>query len=170
MIKTIKAKKQYKDEIGDILYGKEYISGKIKEIPEEYNVLPFFFSNPFKSLKIFGVDIEIFEKKFQYECPFSDNKYYWFVPSFLLVRDSNVYRKNKDIDRNFDYLFDSDFQKMYNEHRLEDGPDKVVNAFLGHGYTTFTLPSDGHGNVDLVSINLDNDDKIVGHCHIWYNK
>ena len=47
---------------------------------------------------------------------------------------------------------------------------RVTDAMLGHGYTTGTLPSDGHGNKVLATIPLANGDELLVVCWVWFHQ
>ena len=46
----------------------------------------------------------------------------------------------------------------------------IIAAMMGHGYTTFTLPSDGSGDKVLGIVKLSNGDELLVHCWVWFNK
>jgi hypothetical protein len=168
MIKPIKCEKPYTPDLGDILYGSEYIEKEIKkEDIKNLNTIPICVyngGNPWLSLiNRFGIDATVLEEAVKYSCPYTDNHYYWFVPVRLVLRKNTITYYKKDSKD--DYAYDIDWWKSVN-FRM----NTIINAHLGHGYTDGTLPYDGSGNTEIVLVPLDNGDALLGYCWFWYNK
>jgi hypothetical protein len=178
VIKPIKQTTPYKPEIGDILSGGEYLVRQVanKEKLENYLWVATFGNNPWHAIERLGIDSKELKEAFRYKCPFTDNIYYHFVPVALVIKNGvDQYRKkfeedNGSKDSNYnDFLFDLEWTKRMSGGVLPEA-NTIQMAFLGHGYTDGTLPSDGAGDFVNVLIELDNGDFLFGHCWIWYNK
>lgn len=176
MIKIIRQKKPVKPEIGDILYGQRYAFAwweKEKESLKSYEwiTLADISVNRWRALERLGIDISKVQEEFIYECPFHNgNKYYWFIPSILLSRDVNKYRKNPNDKYSREAIaFDQEWiNKMFKQETYHE--DNIVKSMLGHGYTDCTLPYDGNGQIELVVLELNNGDFIMGPIWVWFNK
>lgn len=164
-IEKLSKSKRYIPENGDILYGNEFIAGKVKK--EEINSILMLFRNSWNALEKLGIDI-LYKDQMAYECPYRYIQFYWFYPTFLICQDHNIYKSKVDC-RRFDILTDADYWINFVKI-CDEKPNKIHMSFLGHGYTSGTLPSDGHGTPELVYVNLSNGDKIAGFVWIWYNK
>lgn len=154
--------------IGDILYGKEYIYGQMQK-EDTGKIAPLitaFSYDPWKTLEIYGIkEIQNLKDLFKYECPWTKNTFYWFVPFGIIVYGSTDVYKNQKY--NHDFCFDLKWhERMY---KFEE-PTNLEIAMLGHGYTFGTLPYDGSGSYNMVKIKLSNGDFIAGRVWIWYNK
>jgi hypothetical protein len=176
VVKPIKQTSPYKPEIGDILSGGEYLVRKIgnKEKLEDYLYVSTFGNNPWHALERLGIFAEEIRQAFRYKCPFSDNIYYHFIPVALVVKNgTQQYRDKLEKDNgptvNYDFMFDLKWIKDMSHGVLPEA-NSVQMAFLGHGYTDGTLPSDGFGEFENFLIELDNGDFLFGHCWVRYNK
>lgn len=170
MIKIIPKDKPYTPDIGDILYGNKYVSSACDpKSVTDFLVLTGY--HLWKSLSYFNIDYEQCMKDFEYQCPFSGNLYYWFVPVALIIRNGSDKYRPATPTPNYedDYRLDVEWHSSILKHDLEK-PNNMVRSFLGHGYTNGTLPSDGSNCLHSVLLNLDNGDSIFGFCWIWYNK
>jgi hypothetical protein len=172
MIKPVIQKKPYKPEIGDILSGGEYLLKKVGSKDKLGDVI---FAcaadrNPWESLKKTDIDIDPLKKAFKYECPYTGNIFYHFIPAAIVIKsDVKVYRKTPLDDKDYDFMFDLDWVKnILKDHHPE--LDEISQSMLGHGYTYGTLPTDGIGGWIEVLIELDNGDCLFGICWEWYNK
>jgi hypothetical protein len=173
MINPIIQKKPYTPDNGDILSGGKYIVRKVKNIEDLGSLLSAtaLSNNPWKSLKMLNVETEHIRKAFQYLCPYTDNKYYHFIPAAIVIKNGvDAYRKPNYEDKSFDYLFDLDWVTNCVFQHKHPHLNSIGKSMLGHGYTDGTLPNDGHGNHIEVLIELDNDDYLFGYCWEWYNK
>jgi hypothetical protein len=159
--------KPFNPDLGDILYGGDFISGHIKDknildlkkLPvclynegNPWNVLPGRF-------KISAMNLEV---KVRYECPYTGNTFYWLVPYALILKENSVEYYGGDKDQ---YPFDLEWWKNLFNH-----PTQIMMSLLGHGYTEGTLPCDGGNSIELVTIDLDNGDQLLAFCWFWYNK
>lgn len=176
MIKPVKQTTPYKPEIGDILSGGEYLVRKVenKEKLEDYLWIGTFGNNPWHAIERLGVDSKELRESFRYECPFTKNTYYHFIPVVLVVKNGvEQYRDKFEVDNGSgehnDYLFDLEWTKKMSGGVLPEA-SSIQMSMLGHGYTVGTLPSDGWGDFINVLIELDNGDFLFGHCWEWYNK
>lgn len=174
-IKPVVQKKPYKPEIGDILSGGEYL---VKKISNKDRLGPFIFSttisrNPWESLRQMGIDVDPLIKVFKYECPYTNNIYFHFIPAAILLENKNkakVYRKPPLDDKSWDFMFNVDW---INDNLLRGAHpelDPISLSMMGHGYTKGTLPTDGNGGFIETLIELDSGDHIFGLCWEWYNK
>lgn len=122
-------------------------------------------------------------EEFTYACPFSANEYYWFLPTYIATNDYSPYKEALKRTRKIHVdgehcmgegpiAFDSGFQKwsVEGQDTMVEGMSGVERALLGHGFTTYTLPSDGHGDIVDAYLELENGDKIAGLLWEWYNK
>jgi len=184
MIKPIIQKKPYKPDIGDILSGGEYIKKNVRDVShvagksDEFKT--FFgdigkgfisiYGNPWEILEDMNIETADFKKIFQYECPYTGNTYYHFIPIAIIVNhksDVQQYRQLNFASESYDYRFDLEWiLKMQKIPEIDD----IGRSMLGHGFTSGTLPSDGDGKFIRVLIELDNGDHLFGHCWEWYNK
>jgi hypothetical protein len=167
MIKPAKNNQSYSPDNGDILYGSRYVLNEVKiEDAEHMDRLPICFyntGNPWISLpKRLGIDADELKKAVEYDCPYTKNKYYWILPTYLVLTSNTVKYYNGKPD---DFEFDIDWWK-----RSDIKPNSIQLALLGHGYTNGTLPCDGSGAIKLVLVSLDNGDALLCYCWIWYNK
>lgn len=171
-MKVLKSEKQYKNKIGDILFGKEYLEEiNIKELEKKrycydvsVNRLPKELQNELK-------------KYFQYECPFIvGNRYLWFTPSFVFTdtpdKQEIMHQFQKTLKDKKMYGWFSDQIKAieeFDEYRNNDtfGSEGL---YMGHGYTDCTLPYDGSNHKDVCMIRVDNGDILVGQTWVWFNK
>ena len=111
--------------------------------------------------------------KFIYECPYlKSNKYFWVLPIAIMSNDIQKYKAlcslpdwRKDMMFDFKWIKETSSIEEYMEYE-----NSLSQSFMGHGYTDFTLPSDGYGNRELITIKLDNGDYVLAISHIWYNK
>jgi hypothetical protein len=153
-------------EMGDILFGEEYFS----EPPEEcFKNKPFIplRETPWVILTKLGVDVEPLRSKLIYECPWTPNKYWWFVPMVLFCDDPKEWLKVAGLP---DYWTGVRW----------GGPDKSVDVFsmgnihralAGHGYTSSTLPSDGHGSMSKAVVHTTVPGVwIGGSVWVWFNQ
>ena len=167
-ITLVKAKKPYKHKIGDILFGNEYLENiNLEDLKKKKYVYAFSNRRLNSELKK-----EFFEY-FKYECPFIDgNRYFWFYPSFVFTDTPD----EKDIM----HQFMEDDNGGWRADKLKEIEEfdeySIHNQFwaekfyMGHGYTSYTLPSDGSNNKDVVMVRLNNDDILVGQTWVWFNK
>lgn len=170
MIRPLIAKTRATPEFGNILYGQEYIID-IVEMENQKNPGKGFISlcssNPWEAAKRLNVDVDEIKESVTYECPFLlGNKHYWMIPTAIIVaKDIKQYRYPKFSSSMFDHLFDATY--TLNSMRELNSIQKVM---LGHGYTHFTLPSDGSIELKEFTIALNNGDKLLMSGWIWYNK
>ena len=171
-MKMMKPEKQYKNKIGDILHGEEYLEQlNINELKEKR----YCYSTSIRRLSK-EVQQE-FKKHFLYVCPFIDgNHYYWFAPSFVFteipIEKAIEHMFQKTIAAEQIYGWKSDQIKMIEEfHEYKDNhPFYGEQLYMGHGYTDYTLPSDGCNHKDVCMVRLDNGDILVGQTWVWFNK
>jgi len=178
-IKIIPAKPVAKPEIGDVLYGEEFLS-KI----EIYTVELFktSFENPasnrliqpsmpftggFSGLSALSIDAAVLQEQVRYNCPWTDNQYYWMYPLGVVSDDEERY----GIDREKTPWLCRTINQQDDMDNIDPSHlNTIVKTMLGHGYTVGTRPSDGHGEVVLGTIPLDNGDELLVACWVWFNK
>lgn len=173
MIKPVKCEKPYIPETGDIISGGEYIA---KRVLKKEVLGPVIFAyaverNPWKSLKGMGIDTTSLEEAFKYECPYTGNTFYHFIPAAIIIKnDVKVYRKPPYDSKDYNYAFDLEWinESILKGQHPELG--SIAESMLGHGYTSYALPTDGDGGWIEVLIELDNGDYLFGVCWEWYNK
>jgi hypothetical protein len=158
-------------EIGDFLFATKFIHSYVKTTDPISSSFLLFFSgidNPFKALKLFNVHATELEKQSKYECPFiQGNHYFGLLPLAINCSNIKTYRINDFASSSFDYLFDTEWQQKF-RHPLEIDP--IPQSFLGHGYTSGTLPSDGSNSLVNIKVQLSNGDFIIAKTWEWYNK
>jgi hypothetical protein len=112
---------------------------------------------------------------FRYDCPWTDNTYWHFVPWVLLAKDPSVFKQPSGSWG--ELAFDCDwirsmwmkgFKDLKDPQVLE--PDRVARSMLGHGYTNWTLPSDGSVRYIVACLGLNDDSLIAGWLNLWFNK
>jgi hypothetical protein len=171
-IKLLPTQEVFADN-GDILCGQTFIIKQpIIDLSAGHDkLLPLCMtSDPWITLARYNVDASDLKTMLEYECPFSDNKYYWFIPNLILIKnDVEIYRQGKLKSKEYDYYFDTAFMKQMHGDRLFE-LDEVQRAFLGHGYTDGTLPSDGSGKLERAAVALENGDFLLGRTWLWFNK
>lgn len=184
MIGIKSQQKPWKDEIGDILLGRELIHSQFmkSEFTDPINLMSFgcmgVSYNPFTVLDRIGVDGKFLSDTMQYRCPFDrGNVYYWFVPVFILCQNGvNAYRQYGFEEKIFDFAFDTDWTKRnYDEYDwdgdlIKVSPGSIICSMHGHGFTMGTIPSDGSKERRMVKVELTNGDFIAGYIWVWFNK
>lgn len=182
MIQITKANPIAEPKIGDILYCGEYLSRVELEVQEliqqpEWRFKPGTLNRliqtqtrGFKGLFEIGVDATVLEESVRYNCPWSDNVYYWMYPLGVISDDEKKYGRDSEDTQGFPWLC----RKINTRTNMDDiDPSvfgKLVDAMLGHGYTAGTLPCDGSGEKVLATIPLDNGDELLVACWVWFNK
>lgn len=177
MIKPVKQKIAFDPKSADILYGENFIEREVEKRDLEHDILPInihMFNQVDSWISLqqrFGMFITELKKECEYECVWTHNKFSWFYPEWLILRKntSEYYRNLDKKNKEFTMLFDIAYWREIKREIIEE-PDSLVCAFMGHGYTSGTLPSDGHGELKTVLVGLDNGDALWGHCWFWYNK
>lgn len=181
MIELIKKVPEFKPEIGDLPFNnKSLIEDYLLPKKESYSdlfdsgfrMLPvsFFGSyDPFVTLILMEVNLKgIVDNK--YKCPFIlGNEYYGIVPIGINTTSLDQYRNIRFKDKFYDFVFDLDFQKDYMISILEETGD-IIRSFLGHGYDSYRLPSDGSIRTIVIKIKMKNEDYLVAKTFEWYNK
>jgi hypothetical protein len=172
MIKLVKSTSPIQDENGDILSGSawmnEWITENLLNQRQGFFLGPFS-QNPWQALSILEVDYSELKNEVQYQCPWTNNVYFRFVPYAVLTSDVKKWRKGKFSSENFDFHFDTEWhQRELPRFKLEDS--SVIRAFVGHGYEQCILPYDGSIEWKIAAIKFDNGDDLIGFLHVWYNK
>jgi hypothetical protein len=156
---------------GDILYGEHYLKnlpsslkklakGKKLAIPVDFNE-----PNAWKVLHNVGVTnaFDVMQEA-TYRCPFiKDNKYFWFVPQLIITSDISKYENIQPHWRDTEFLIT---QGCLDKNWILQDPYNM----LGHGYTDFTLPTDGSSGRSIAIMELDDGDIVVVATQVWYNK
>ena len=149
--------------------------------------LGFLAYNTWVALERLAIDLQCtFRQMVAYKCPFSDNRYYWFVPCAVFTDNVEwwVDRVEGSIQLGRDYALDVEWQRnVFNGCRQRTHPggcnpilaktfplSDIDKAFLGHGYTDFTYPNDGDGHLHPAVVSLSNGDYLGGTVWVWYNK
>jgi len=173
MINPVIQDPPFTPELGDILFGAEYIAGyadrkrlirpapsltlttgvsSLTQTEPRPNVLPVFtcgWYHPWSAIQIkFGIEPKDMERAFKYNCPFTSNKFYWCIPCYLILRGSvQRYRIGDWASKNFDYEFDVDFHSEPFEKQEDSDILRLAHDPLICSYL-------GHGFTD---VNLPND-------------
>ena len=169
-MKIIEQTSPWKPSNGDILFANKFIAGVAESVDNPLS-LELYSINPWNTLDRLGIDCEPLKTSCRYRDPWSDNIYYWFVPTTIDTLDVSQYKPDREVTNSIhEMLFDTKYMK---EHHYKDGlgvATGIEKSFLGHGYTSSTLPNDGHGKTEPVYLQLSNGDKLCGFLWIWYNK
>lgn len=178
-ISVQKPKKCACPEIGEILYGQEYISriefptklldGKRLVIPE--------YGYGWDGIKHLNIDACNLPSEVKYECPWTHNKFNWIYPIGIITSDETRYGYDHDAENIWE---GKPWQcpEICEDKECEVGytgisgflTSSLYLSFVGHGYTEFTLPHDGSRDLVLATVPLDNGDELLCLCWIWYNK
>lgn len=189
MITVLKSKQHYTPKNGDILQAEEYINRKATLVDVQ-GKLAFlnFVGNPWAALNLLGISADDLKKETRYTCPYTDNKYHWFIPFALVLKgDVECYQKDEGFREHYKMIFDWDWTKWALkdeisglEKTVQDGNDgwdnakpclsSIQHSIMGHGYTVGTLPTDGSRSRILVAVDLSNGDSLLGYVWEWYNK
>jgi hypothetical protein len=173
MIIVKQQQKKFQPEIGDFIFDDEKLIHSYFTLDFDKTLMfPLVFFghfNPFVTLKRLNVhDQDLFVKSAKYECPFlNSNIYYGLLPVAIQTNDSSVYRYGPFSRSEYDYVFDLDWQKTYQQSFFEN---EILTSYMGSGYTNCFLPSDGSHKIVDVKIELSNNDFIVAKTFEWYNK
>jgi len=190
------------DKIGDTLRplegwknkltstGGGWFSAPLQEVWESKPLidLTLLMHHPWKALKVAGIDDAGLQEAVTYECPYTDNRYFWFLPLYIFTDDvpgwvdriggdkflfGSKYVKNVDWQRK---VFNDAREADYMDRETVDFPNEfplsqIDKAMLGHGYTTGTRPGDGHGELLPCTVALEGTkDYVGGSVWVWYNK
>lgn len=175
MIQIVKPQPPFTPEIGDFLFGPEFIHSYITKEEtkaKDFLLFPLIFMNywhPFSTLKKLGIDASELRTSCKYQCPFRHNTtFYGVFPFAIKTNDSKIYRQNDFALEAFDYAFDLEWQQRCIDQLMS--VDQFSRAFMGHGFTDGTLPFDGGNSIVNVKLQLTNGDFILAHTWEWYNK
>lgn len=180
MVDIVKAKFPHTPDIGDYMFGEEYLMAKPVKLLQKCNMvaLTHFALNPFNALENMGVDtgtlLKFMRDVTYHSDPFAPHRAaFGVVPEVLLTQDVEVYDlktvtykemlKDTDWNRKFSY---EDYAKGDDVSR----PQQWARALMGSGYTEGTLPSDGHGQIEYGYVGLSNGDALRCYVWEWYNK
>jgi hypothetical protein len=102
-----------------------------------------------------------------YTCPWTENTYFGTLPIAVATFNKNNYK-----DLLTDYQLDTEFHLSMNGGDVKKLliPNLVELSFIGHGYTSATLPSDGSHTLVLCTIELPNKDFAICLTYAWHNK
>ncbi len=161
-------------ELGDVLYGEEYIdswlSDDFAEEPLNIILLSLCYPHTFAALSLMGFENanEVY-RKLEYQCPWTKNKYIWFAPVAIVVKNGDEKKYNKVpkyattvLKKSAKGVFEMSPERMFE--------NSIINTMMGHGYTYVTCPDDGHGRPEGAIVQLSNGDELIVRCWIWYNK
>lgn len=174
MISIKKPRKRIHADYSDILFGHDFlheIRVKIEKLEGQKAVavpwdMGFSFLAP-------HIDVKEWAAACVYQCPYIEgNRFFWMYPLAILTEDETRY----GVDAN-----SRDFSKRpwlvkvikvdatdIDEYDCELHKDLL--SLMGHGYTDFTLPSDGSRSLVHGTVLLDNGDRILVACWLWHNK
>ncbi len=160
-----------KPRIGDVLYGERFLNRVELRVADLEGKRLIRNPNCRFNLADLGIATDALEAQIVYGCPWTENKYHWMFPLGVVTDDEKRYGLDASRIEGRPWMCR---QISASEHSIDhvDPSEwcKVTDAMLGHGYTTGTLPSDGHGNKVLATIPLDNGDEILVVCWVWFNK
>ena len=180
MVRIIKAPKPHTPDIGDYLFGGDYLMPRPDKLLETCNPvhLTHFGYNPFRTLERIGF-LPIPLMYFQNETTYKDDPYmpgqtqYGIVPELLLTQDISRYITDGAMYEKMavDARWNRDV--VYRDYLGGDetaNPPQWARAMMGSGNTIGTLPSDGHGQIEFGYVSLDNGDALRCFVWEWYNK
>jgi hypothetical protein len=149
---------------GDVLYGADYVADPPPSCYVDKPFIPLEY-HPWHGLLCLGIDVEPIRTRLVYECPWTPNKYWWFVPKLLFTDDPKAWLKAAKLP---DYLVG--FRCGDESKRILD-LGNALRAMVGHGYTTDTLPDDGSCHLrDAVVYTTVPGTWVGGKVWDWYNK
>lgn len=173
MITPIKQSNPARPEYGDILAGQKYVC-KIFEGNEELCLsgkhLVVSKLQTLKSYEEMGIDVSWIPT---YVCPFRGIKFYLMMPVGVLTeKGQSEYHSHPPFGMTDFYNRQIAFGSYSIDdidiwHRAKSG---ISMSFLGHGYTSGTLPSDGGVELKLGIVQLSNGDELLVAVWVWYNK
>lgn len=171
IIRPIKPAESTKPKYADVLYAGEFIT-RIELSIADFGSRKLVQSDDhgFNGLSEFGVDFSNFQTRTVYECPWSGNHYHWMYPLGIVTDDEREYDGDGDAHKCRPWLCREIDQRNNMDFVNPMQWGKVVDAMLGHGYTTGTMPCDGSGEKVLATIPLDNGDELLVACWVWSNK
>lgn len=120
-----------------------------------------------------GISCETAQDAAKYECPWTNNQFYWWYP-LLLETCSDVptlYREELTYNVDVHKVIREGHSNLYyiDHNELCDYTD-ITRTMLGHGFTPMTMPNDGHGCIELARVLLSNGESLIVACWVWYNK
>ena len=109
----------------------------------------------------------------RYQCPYSDNLYYWALPHSIITEDPSVYMKSDSFL--FDMATDNSWNVTGNCATIFDESgnlqlNRVDKSILGSSYTLGTLSSDGSASRVSYMTPLSNGDILLSSGWMWHNK
>lgn len=153
---------------GKVLYGERFLSRVELAVTKLEGKKLVRNPNCHFNLADLGIATDALEAQVVYGCPWTENKYYWMFPLGVVTDDEKRYGLDISKEPWMCRLISASERSM--DHVDPSEWCKVTDAMLGHGYTTGTLPSDGHGHKVLATVPLDNGDEILVVCWVWFNK
>jgi hypothetical protein len=169
------------DDIGDFLYpkGDKWFSNVPDEvwIDKPFALIPG--CNSWSVLKRIGVDVSSFIEGIKYQCMYTGNTYFWFVPQYIFCADvefwiSRFFSEKVCNRYQFEMYRDQEWMRYHMMRKEDNTPvfdiGKISESMLGHGYTDFAGPSDGYAGLVSAVVNLSNGDYLAGNVWCWYNK
>lgn len=181
MIEIIKAKKPASPEIGDYLFGRKYLRDKPTELLKTCNLihLSHFARLPWQAMSRAGIgNISIsgfIKASLNKDDPYRNRVYFTgIVPDTLLTNDASVYDFSKvrepkmatDLEWNRGVVYRSYLE----DNDTEPTETAVTRTYMGSGYTSGTMPYDGHAGLGWGYVDLSNGDALRCIVWEWYNK
>jgi hypothetical protein len=121
-----------------------------------------------------------FEAASRYTCPYSNMEPWALVPLGILANDASLYREAFTAPGTWSYVYDMVIEQGRERHLEQQlgGLDvelvsvlgSLTLGMMGSGYTAECLSCDGDAQRNLVSVDLENGDKLVCVAWIWFNK
>jgi hypothetical protein len=175
------------DDIGDFLFGEKYIYRLRQKDLDDNEILlltyfAYFGPNALAKLGCFSLpSVEKFLNDSAYQCPFrkKEQEFFGLYPMAILSQDIHKYRLGDLRNSHYDIAFDVEWTKSMTctaydtktkEKIVAINVDHIAKAYMGHGYTSGTLPYDGSGRIELVKVRLSNGDWLVCATWEWFNK
>lgn len=151
--------KPFQPKLGDILFGAEFVNGLMPPEFEAY-LLSHWNFNHWEALYQLGIKASDLSDAAEYECPWRSTPFYHIYPFAI----SDV---SKEALKNLPWVKPVRFSHA---NFSTVGPDKIDLSFLGHGYTSGTLPSDGSIARNVFVVKLSDGRSLYCYGFLWFNK
>lgn len=128
--------------------------------------------NPWTALWQLDIDATILKKQTEYKSIFDDRLYNSIVPYYIITKEPRLYKEPSTLFYR-EMITDVEWMKNFvlSKNSVENQKNnRSTICFLGPGYTSFMLPSDGHNSIKQRALLLTNGDEIICNHYEWYNK
>jgi hypothetical protein len=179
MVDIVMAVERVKLQIGDHLFGGEYLRERPAALIETCNPmhLSYFGYNPFHALEKAGIhwkSMQPFkEATVNFDDPYNRHaQYHGVVPDMILTNDPSAYDMKNAFypEMAADTAWNRDRYRDYVGGDETAHPPQWARMLMGSGYTSGTRPSDGYGAIEHGYVGLSNGDYLRCYVWEWYNK